>query len=418
MELSSFGEKFSSKTGILKLMDDLGLASVSNEKIYMLGGGNPAHIPEVNAVWQNRMKEVLSSSDKFNCMLANYDSSQGKESFLDSVAELLCNQYGWDISQENIAITNGSQSAFFFLLNMFSGTFRNGKKKKVLFPLIPEYIGYADQSIEQGSFTSRRSIIKITGEKEFKYFIDFDNLNIDESIAAICISRPTNPTGNVLTDEEIKKLSELAGTNDIPLLIDNAYGVPFPRIIFCDIKPVWNRNIILGMSLSKLGLPSARTGIIIADKEIIKKLTSVNAIVSLASGSIGQVLTLPYIKSGEILNICENIIQPFYYHRSILAVKWIKECFDSSIDYKIHKSEGAFFLWIWFRNLTITTLELYEKLKKRNVLIIPGTYFYFGLDEPWQHRDECIRLTFSQGSDDVKRGIEIIADEVKKHVSF
>ena len=44
----------------------------------------------------------------------------------------------------------------------------------------------------------------------------------------ICVSRPTNPTGNVITDEELMKLDLLAQQRDIPLVIDNAYGVPFP----------------------------------------------------------------------------------------------------------------------------------------------------------------------------------------------
>lgn len=48
----------------------------------------------------------------------------------------------------------------------------------------------------------------------------------------ICVSRPTNPTGNVITDEELLKLDALANQHGIPLVIDNAYGVPFPGIIF------------------------------------------------------------------------------------------------------------------------------------------------------------------------------------------
>ncbi|ULQ61231.1 aminotransferase class I/II-fold pyridoxal phosphate-dependent enzyme [Brucepastera parasyntrophica] len=73
----------------------------------------------------------------------------------------------------------------------------------------------------------------------------------------MCVSRPTNPTGNVLTDAEIRELSALAGKYDIPLLIDNAYGMPFPNIIFPETSPgntfapYWDRHIILSMSLSK-----------------------------------------------------------------------------------------------------------------------------------------------------------------------
>lgn len=48
------------------------------------------------------------------------------------------------------------------------------------------------------------------------------------------MSRPTNPTGNVITDEELIKLDALAHQHGVPLVIDNAYGVPFPGIIFSD----------------------------------------------------------------------------------------------------------------------------------------------------------------------------------------
>ncbi|EHC98434.1 Valine-pyruvate aminotransferase [Salmonella enterica subsp. enterica serovar Urbana str. R8-2977] len=62
----------------------------------------------------------------------------------------------------------------------------------------------------------------------------------------ICVSRPTNPTGNVITDEELMKLDRLANQHNIPLVIDNAYGVPFPGIIFSEARPearpLWNPN--------------------------------------------------------------------------------------------------------------------------------------------------------------------------------
>ena len=57
----------------------------------------------------------------------------------------------------------------------------------------------------------------------------------------MCVSRPTNPTGNVLTDTEIQKLSKIAQDYDIPLFIDNAYGLPWPNIIFTDeATPYWD----------------------------------------------------------------------------------------------------------------------------------------------------------------------------------
>lgn len=66
-------------------------------------------------------------------------------------------------------------------------------------------------------------------------------MQVTDETGMICVSRPTNPTGNVITDDELIKLDALANQHGIPLVIDNAYGVPFPRIIFSDAGPLWNR---------------------------------------------------------------------------------------------------------------------------------------------------------------------------------
>ena len=102
----------------------------------------------------------------------------------------------------------------------------------MLFPLAPEYLGYADAGLDEDLFVSTRPNIEMLPEGQFKYHVDFEHLHIGEDTGLICVSRPTNPTGNVITDDELLKLDALAQQHDIPLLIDNAYGVPFPGIIF------------------------------------------------------------------------------------------------------------------------------------------------------------------------------------------
>jgi valine--pyruvate aminotransferase len=83
------------------------------------------------------------------------------------------------------------------------------------------------------------------------------------------------------------------------------------------------------------------------------------------------------------------------------------------LPYQVHKPEGAFFLWLWFPDLPITSRQLYRRLKDRGVLIVPGEYFFPGLEEPWRHRQECIRLSYAADPDKVKQGIEIIGEELR-----
>jgi valine--pyruvate aminotransferase len=82
----------------------------------------------------------------------------------------------------------------------------DGRRKKILLPLVPEYIGYAAQGVDGCLFHALPPVIEETGPHEYKYRVDFDQLSVNPDTAAICASRPTNPTGNVLTDQEIARL--------------------------------------------------------------------------------------------------------------------------------------------------------------------------------------------------------------------
>jgi valine--pyruvate aminotransferase len=295
---------------------------------------------------------------------------------------------------------------------MLAGNDDTGRVRRILLPLTPEYIGYADQGILADTFTANRPAIEHLDDHLFKYHVDFDRLTIDDDIGAICLSRPTNPTGNVLTDDEVAKLMGLARRHDIPLILDNAYGTPFPHIIFTDATPVWDDNVILCMSLSKVGLPGVRTGIVIANEQVIRGLAGVNAIVNLTTGGFGAALTVEMIESGEIISISNDVIRPFYQDKALRAVEWVRREL-AGCDFRIHRPEGAIFLWLWFPDLPITSAALYQRLKERGVLVIPGHHFFPGLREDWRHTHECIRVTYSQSPEVVEKGIAIIAEEVK-----
>ncbi|EOK5733853.1 valine--pyruvate transaminase [Vibrio vulnificus] len=411
MQFSKFGEKFNQYSGITQLMDDLN-DGLRTPGAIMLGGGNPAAIPAMLEYFHQASENMLSSG-KLLAALANYDGPQGKDVFVKALARLLKETYGWNISEKNISLTNGSQSGFFYLFNLFAGQQPDGSHKKILLPLAPEYIGYADAGIDEDIFVSYRPEIELLDNGLFKYHVDFEQLKVDNSVAAICASRPTNPTGNVLTDEEIRKLDQLARDNHIPLIIDNAYGLPFPNIIFEDVEPFWNENTILCMSLSKLGLPGVRCGIVIANEAVTQALTNMNGIISLAPGSVGPAFGHYMIEKEDLLHLSSEVIKPFYQQKSQRAVELLQAAMPDE-RFRIHKPEGAIFLWLWFDELPITTMALYQRLKARGVLIVPGEYFFIGQEGDWEHAHQCLRMNYVQDDELMQKGIAIIAEEVNR----
>lgn len=414
MDFSDFGKRFAGKIGIGELMDDLGDALVADPAPLMLGGGNPAHVPEVQAIFKKRMETILSTPGEFERIIGNYDTPQGAKAFIGALAELFRNDFGWKVGPENIALTNGSQNAFFSLFNLFAGKFDRSSSKQILLPLAPEYIGYSEVGLEPDFFRSARPDIELLNDHLFKYRVDFDQLKVDDQVGAICFSRPTNPTGNVVTDEEVSRLREIANSRGIPLVIDNAYGTPFPNIIYSDAQPVWDDNIVLCLSLSKFGLPSLRTGIVVARKEIIRVVSRMTSVFSLAPGSLGPALALDLVKSGEITRVSNEVVKPFYDEKAKRAVAQLRKEVGSHVKMRIHKPEGALFLWLWFEGLPISNQELYQRLKQKGVLVVSGHYFFPGMEkDDWSHKNQCIRITYAQDDGVVKQGISVIAQEIQ-----
>ncbi|MFH6974824.1 valine--pyruvate transaminase [Neisseria sp. 23W00296] len=425
MQFSRFGQKFTRQSGILQLMDDLGRALSEGKPVNMLGGGNPAHIPAVQQAFADTLRQIADNGAAIES-LANYSTPQGDARLIAALAAYFRRQYGWDVTEQNIALTNGSQNAFFYLFNLFGGKFDDGSDKSILLPFAPEYIGYADAHIDAPRFISVPPQIERTRYQGqdgfFKYRVDFPALeNLPElqngQIGAICCSRPTNPSGNVLTDDEMARLDALARAHHIPLIIDNAYGLPFPDIIHVPARLTWHDNIILCFSLSKTGLPGVRTGIVVAAPEVIRAIGSLNAITNLAPTRFGAAIAAPLIESGKLQQLSADEIQPFYQKQADLAVSILKKHFSGNLKERllIHQPEGAIFLWLNFPGLPVPAQTLYQRLKARGTLIIPGEPFFIGFDTAnYPHARECIRISIAQNEATLEQGIAAIAEEVKR----
>jgi len=256
--------------------------------------------------------------------------------------------------------------------------------------------------------------IELLPDQFFKYHINFNELEVTTETGLICVSRPTNPSGNVLTDLECSHLDRLAQQHHVPLLVDNAYGTPFPHIIFNDVTPFWNENTIVCLSLSKLGLPGVRTGIVVANEEVIRLLSNMTAITSLAPGGVGPVIVNELMRKRLLTTLSDDVIRPFYQARCELAINWLKQrIHDERLH--IHLPEGAIFLWLWFEGLSITTSQLYHELKKEGLLVVPGKYFFPGQEAPDTHAESCIRMNYVQSEDDVRKGIDILARVLQRY---
>ena len=120
------------------------------------------------------------------------------------------------------------------------------------------------------------------------------------------------------------------------------------------------------------------------------------------------------VENDRIKQLSDNEIKPFYQKQAKLAVRLLKEAL-SDYPLMIHKPEGAIFFWLWFKDLPITTLELYERLKEKGTLIVPSEYFFPGVDvTDYQHAHECIRMSIAADEQTLTDGIRAIGEVIRE----
>jgi valine--pyruvate aminotransferase len=407
VKFSSYAQHYSSESGIVQLMQDLTIAAPPGGQLYPMGGGNPAHIPEVEDALRQIASEVVDDTKRFTQMVGDYDAPQGHERFRAALAERLSGLFNQPLSASNIAITNGSQASFEILFNAFAGAFSDGSWRHIELPITPEYVGYNDMGRQaRPILRSTPARIDLIGDQQFKYGIDLDRFELNvRTSGAVCLSRPTNPSGNVVTDAELTHVAQQCAVTEVPLIIDGAYGLPFPGMIYTPATPFWDDNTILCLSLSKLGLPGVRTGIIVAATQVTELIRNANAINGLAPTRVGPELVLPLLSNHRLDELCETVIRPHYLSKQSLALNTLLEA-AKGLPIRVHRADGAMFLWVWFENLPGGTQKLYELAAAEGVVTVAGHHFFQGLTRQWQHANECLRVNYAGDPNTVETGIK------------
>ena len=388
-------------------MEDLGTALADKStNLCMLGGGQPAYCPDMMAVFQEELQKIASSPERVQEVLGEYDPAAGNMEFRKALAQMFHELNQWDVTADNIGLAAGGQSACFHLMNALAG-----EGEHILVPLIPDYMGYRDQLVSGAEFMGIPGIAEIQ-EDFFRYRVDLEAVRqAPDSVRMMVLSRPTNPSGNVVTDAEVRALSEECKRRGIPLMIDHAYGEPFPNAVYVETESFWQPHHIHLYSCSKLGLPGARTAMVVACPQITQLLTNMTAVTSLANPNLAQALTLDLIKQRTLPTLSAKYLKPFYQEKCDYAVRTLKGLLADKVPYHLHAPEGAFFLWIYFPELPIPVQDLVERLKQNGVLVISGHWFFFGVDDnATDHQHKCLRMTYSMETEEVTKGLERLTD--------
>ncbi|WP_213453294.1 aminotransferase class I/II-fold pyridoxal phosphate-dependent enzyme [Rhizomonospora bruguierae] len=412
MILSGVGTKMASPSGLRSIMEDIATttaAAAPGERFLNLGIGNPAYIPEVAETWRRLTAAALATD--FGEASCRYGPSRGSRELVGAVVRYLGEHLGWDIGPRNVVVGPGSQMLCFIAAAMFTGAGAPRPAGLVL-PMSPDYTGYQGLTLAAGQVTGVEAALRRGTDRSFTYEFDFDALRRRTDLGLLMLSTPSNPTGRSLTAAELDQLIDVAASRDVPLLVDNAYGEPFPGIGEDALPPRRHDNVINCFTLSKAGLPGERIGFAVGPERYIAPMVSFLANSALHAPQLMQAAVAVALSSGAMDELVSTAIRPFYAQRRKVVEKMLFGKLPAGIDWRLHAGQGGMFCWLWIDQPWFDDLVFYEALKREGVFVVPGRHFFTdptGAGGFGRHARQCFRLSISADLAALSDGIGRIA---------
>jgi valine--pyruvate aminotransferase len=366
-----------------------------------LATGMPLEHPPVAERVREAFREAVEH-ESFATRVGSYHGVLGDPDLRKSLALLYGDRFALPVSADEVLITPGAQAAFHAVSAMTAA-----RGRRVVF-FGPEYPGY--RTHPEVAYDMLLPAVAERGDREFRYLPPSGRL--DEGVGAVIVSRPGNPSGNVIGDEELTALAEECASVGALLVVDNAYAPVIPGLAFGDMGMPWGDNVMLVQSFSKGALAGERLGFVLAAPPVIGELAELQARVSTFPAQLVQLAACLLLSDDRYVKLCEQELRGRYADRHRL----VRRCLGAGVKvpFRLHAVDGGQFQWIHLPELPVPAAELFFTLRDRGVLLAPSTPFYL----PHLHEDPHARQSFRIGVTApvpaIEAGLSIFAEVVNE----
>lgn len=210
-------------------------------------------------------------------------------------------------------------------------------------------------------------------DEDFQINVDRLESLINERTKAIVLNTPSNPTGNCLTVDTMKKIAEIAVKYDLLVISDDIYtsfSYQNEFVPFASIPGMAERTVILNSFSKNFTMTGWRLGNIIAPDYIIKVIQQINENVVFTAPSISQRAGIYALKHRK--EIQPDMIKE-YKDRMFYAAERINQIKGLSV---LYPPGGTFYLFVNIKETGMTSEEFCDFiLKNAHILVLPGNAF-------------------------------------------
>ena len=326
----------------------------------------------------------------------HYSSNAGYVELREEISKYL-QKYNLHYNPDNeIIVTVGGSEGIDIALRALVGP-----GDEVIIPE-PSFVAYKGCT----AFTGATSVvIELKQENEFKLTAEQLENAITDKTKVVIMPFPNNPTGAVMTREELEPIVEVLKNKDIVVISDEIYSElnygPEEHVSIASFEEMRDRTLVVNGFSKSYAMTGWRLGYLCGNKAFISQMKKIHQYAIMCSPTTAQYAAIEALKNSR--ESVDKMVREYNRRRRLLVDGFREmglECFEPL---------GAFYMFPCIKSTGLTSEEFCEKLLvEEKVLVIPGTAF-----------GECgegyVRACYASSTEDIIEAIKRMTSFVKRY---
>jgi len=373
---------------ILKKYKDHGFFDIVSEMddVISLGVGEP----DFDTPWHIR-DEGIYSLERGRTF---YTSNAGLKELREEICRYLSRRCKVDYTIDETLITVGGSEAIDLAMRVLLNP-----GDEVLIPQ-PSFVSYLPCAVLADGVPV---VINLKAENEFRLTAQELEDAITDKTKLLVLPFPNNPTGAVMTREDLEAIAEVIIRHDIYVLSDEIYSeltYAGDHVSIASLPGMKERTITMNGFSKAYAMTGWRLGYACGPREIIKQMTKVHQFAIMCAPTNSQYAAVEALRNGDddVIKMRESYNGRRRYLLHAFAEMGLP-CFEPL---------GAFYAFPCIKEFGMTSDEFASRLlKEEKVAVVPGSAF-----------GECgegyLRISYAYSLEDLKKALDRMADFVKR----
>jgi len=319
-----------------------------------------------------------------------YTVALGQENLRQRIAAHYANSYGLEVSIADIAITAGASGAFVLA---FLAAFKQGDRVALA---SPGYPAYRNILVALGM-----EVVTIPCNDETGFQPTPEILDQVDNLAGLIVASPANPTGTMLSSNELKRLSEYCDNRSIRLISDEIYhGLTYGQ----ETATVWEfgqKSVVINSFSKYFSMTGWRVGWMLMPSDLSQNIERLAQNLFICPPAISQIAAAA---SFDDLAELDQHIDVYRESRALLLNRLPQMGIT-----RLAPADGAFYVYAFVGHLTDNSLEWCKKLlNEAHVATTPGVDFDQGRGHQW------VRFSFAGTTEAVTNALNRLEKWLQK----